>query len=138
MENSVVKTIAGRFALIGNPAQIPLLRHSQRGKTIFQARLTDEGIYVDNLPEANALLPWDVFTETVRLLEENGGRARKGSSVYKLGTQKLPLDSIEGHIAHVVFEKQVGETVLRRISPITGILRWARICESKPGELVLK
>ena len=70
MENSVVKKIAKRFALVGNPAQIPLLRHSQRGKTIFQARLTDEGIYVDNLPEANSLLPWNVFTETVKLLEE--------------------------------------------------------------------
>lgn len=138
MDNSVVEKIATRFNEVGNPAQIPLLRYSQKGKAIFQARMSEEGIYVDNLPNSSALLPWEVFTETIQLLRENGGKARKGSSVYKLGSQKLPLDSIEGHIAHKVFHKQPGETVLRRISPITGILRWARICDSKPGVLVLK
>ncbi len=138
MNNSVVEAITRRFVLVGNPAQVPLLRYSQRGKTIFKAHLTNDGIFVDNLPHANSLLPWEVFVETVKLLEGQGGSARKGSSVYKLGSEQLPLDSIEGHIAHVVFNKQVGETVLRRISPITGILRWARICESKPGKLVLK
>ncbi|RMG28417.1 MAG: hypothetical protein D6730_05475 [Bacteroidetes bacterium] len=138
MNNSVVEIITKRFEQVGNPAQIPLLRYSQRGKSIFQARLCEEGIIVDNLPEANALLPWEVFTETVKLLEQQGGKARKGSSVNKLGSEKLPLNSIEGHIAHVVFQKQPGDTVLRRISPITGILRWARICDSKPGVLVLK
>lgn len=138
MNNSVVETITKRFQQVGSPAQIPLLRYSQRGKSIFQAQLCSEGIIVDNLPDSNSLLPWEVFTETVKLLEDQGGKARKGSSVYKLGSKKLPLDSIEGHIAHVVFNKQMGETVLRRISPITGILRWARICDSKPGELVLK
>lgn len=137
-KNSVVATITNRFAQVGNPAHIPLLRSSQRGKLIFQARLTPEGIYVDNLPDSHALLPWEVFTETIGLMENNGGKAKKGSSVYKLGTKQLPFDSIEGYIAHKVFKKQEGETVLRRISSITGILRWARVVENKPGELVLK
>lgn len=139
METStIVDTIKKRFRQVGNPAQIPLLRTSQRGKMIFQATMIDdEGIYVDNLPESEALLPWTVFTETIKLLEEHGGRARKGSSTAKLGSDKLPLDSVEGHIAHVVFKKEVGDTILRRISPVTGILRWARVCENKPGELVL-
>ena len=139
MHDFVVEKIIQRFKQVGNPAQIPLLRTSQRGKTIFSARMvTDEGIYVDNLPESESLLPWTAFTETIKLLEENGGKARKGSSTAKLGTEKLPLNSIEGRVAHVVFNKEPGDTILRRISPITGILRWARIVDNAPGELVLQ
>lgn len=134
----MIKTIIKRFKQVGNPAHIPLLRTSQRGKNIFLARmLEDKGIIVDNLPESESLLPWEVFTETIQLLEQKGGRARKGSSTAKLGSEKLPLDSIEGHIAYTVFQKQEGDTILRRISPITGILRWARMVENKPGELLL-
>ncbi len=138
MQDQVIQTIVKRFKQVGNPAHIPLLRTSQRGKNIFQARMIeDQGIIVDNLPESEALLPWEVFTETIQLLESKGGKARKGSSTAKLGSEKLPLDSIEGHIAYKVFNKQEGDTILRRISPITGILRWARMVENKPGELVL-
>ena len=48
------------------------------------------------------------------------------------------MDSVEGHIAHVVYGKQLGDRVLRRIAPVSGILIWAGICESAPGELVLR
>ncbi len=44
------------------------------------------------------------------------------------GDADLSLDSIEGHVANAVYGKQVGESVLRRISTIACILIWARIC----------
>jgi hypothetical protein len=56
----------------------------------------------------------------------------------KLGDKGLPLDSIEGHIAHVVYGKQVGETVFRRISPISAILVWSGLCNVSSGELILQ
>jgi hypothetical protein len=56
----------------------------------------------------------------------------------RLGDEGLPLDSIEGHIAHVVYGKQIGDSVFRRISPIAAILVWAGICEDEPGELIIR
>ena len=55
----------------------------------------------------------------------------------RVGDEDLSLHSIEGHIAHVVYGKQIGVTVFRRITPIAGILVWAGVCEAKPGELIL-
>jgi hypothetical protein len=93
---------------------------------------------VNNLG-SQPFLPWAVFEETVKLLIRNGGRAERGSALGgRLGERELPLDSVEGHIAHTVYGKQVGETVFRRVVPVAAILVWAGICEAVPGELVLK
>ena len=55
----------------------------------------------------------------------------------KLGDTKLPLNSIEGHVAHVVYKKKIGISILKRITPIAGLLIWANVCENKRGELLL-
>ena len=56
----------------------------------------------------------------------------------KLGDEGLPLDSIEGHIANVVYGRKPGDSVFRRISPIAAILVWTGICEAGRGELILR
>jgi hypothetical protein len=104
----------------------------------FQADMTENVVRVNNLG-SQPFLPWSVFEETVRLLIRNGGRAERGSALGgRLGDRELPLDSVEGHIAHTVYGKQVGETVFRRVVAVAAILIWAGICEAAPGELVLK
>lgn len=125
--------IKSRFDEVGNPARIPLLR----GGRTFNAEITKDGIYVDNLGNQPFLI-WDAFIEAVSILKANGGRAKKGDAMKsKLCEQDLPLNSIEGHIAHVVYEYQKGDYVFRRITPIACILIWAKICQHKPGELIL-
>jgi hypothetical protein len=42
----------------------------------------------------------------------------------KLGESNLPIDSIEGHIANVIYGKKLGDSVFRRITPISCILIW--------------
>ena len=54
---------------------------------------------------------------------------------YKLGEEKLPLNSVEGHVASQIYGKQPGEWVFRRITPIAAILVWAGICEHRRGAL---
>ena len=118
---------------MGNPTQIPLLR----GSRSFEAKLSMRGIYVSNLG-TQPFLPWITFTETVSLLKRRGGRAARGNAMNsKLGERFLPLNSVEGHIAHVVYGKQKGDTLFRRVTPIACILIWAKICRHEPGELVL-
>jgi len=122
MEHSkVVETIKKRFAETGNPVEIPLLR-GKRGNNTFTARIADDGIYVSNLA-GQPFLPWEVFIETVALLNRKGGRAKKGDAMRaKLGEEGLPLDSVEGHVASKVYQKDIGESVFRGITPITCIL----------------
>jgi hypothetical protein len=130
---SVVSVIKQKFAETGSPTQIPL----QAGKT-FQAELVKDGVKVSNLGD-QPFLHWAVFQEAVCVLIQNGGSTKRGDAMRaKLGESELPLNSVEGHIAQVVYGKQAGDTVFRRIAPIAAILVWAGICDSAPGRLILR
>jgi hypothetical protein len=132
-EISAIEMIKRKFQNKHLPFQIPL----QTGK-LFKAIMEDEGILVDNLG-GQQVLPWRVFEEAINVIKHNEGHAKKGDAMKsKLGDKGLPLDSIEGHIAHVVYGKQVGETVFRRISPISAILVWSGLCNVSSGELILQ
>ena len=128
-----VEAIRHKLEQAGRRARIPKIRSGT-----FGADLQEDGIRVDNLG-SQPFLPWAVFDETVRLLIRSNGRAPRGDALAgKLGGKKLPLDSVEGHIAHSFYGKRPGDSVFRRITPIACILIWAGICEHAPGELVLK
>ena len=132
-EIDVVATIKNKFQRFGSRARIPLLR----GNRTFKAELKENGIMVDNLSN-QPFLPWEVFEEAVLVLDRNGGHTQRGDAMNsKLGDSGLPLNSVEGHIAHAVYGKKVGESVFRRITPIAGILIWAGVCRAAPGELIL-
>jgi hypothetical protein len=128
----VKQIIEKKFATNVNPALIPKIKVGY-----FTARITDEGIFVDNL-NSQPFLPWEVFSEAVGLMLKNSGSADKGDAMnYRLGDEKLDLNSIEGHIAKVVYGKQAGSSVFRRITPVACILIWAGICKNAPGKLML-
>jgi len=108
-----------------------------KGEETFSAECIENGINVDNLGK-QPFLPWVVFAEAVSLLVRNGGRALRGDAMNaRLGDEKLPFNSVEGHIAHVVYGQKKGDSVFRRITPVSCILIWAGICEHAPGELLL-
>ncbi len=132
-EAFAIETIKQKFQQKDIPIQIPL----QKGK-LFEAIMLEEGISVDNLGN-QPVLPWRVFEEAIKVLKRNGGHADRGDAMNsKLGDDRLSLNSVEGHIAHVVYGKQEGETVFRRISPISALLVWAGLCETDSGELILR
>ncbi|UDN58532.1 hypothetical protein [Clostridioides sp. ES-S-0010-02] len=118
----------------GGIAKIKLLK----GNRYFNVILKEDGVLVDNL-DKEALLEWKVFEKTIELLENNGGTALKGDAMgFKLGEGKLPINSIEGYVAKEVYDKSIGESVFRRITPIVNILIWVGICENGRGKLILK
>jgi hypothetical protein len=124
--------IRRRFAESRRTARIPLLKGGH-----FTAEITEDGIRVDNLG-IQPLLPWAVFQEAMCVLMRNGGRADRGDAMgSKLGDEGLTVDSIEGHIALVIYNKRPGDTVFRRITPIACILVWAGICRTEPHQLVM-
>ena len=126
----VIEQIKTKFSETGAAAEISLLKGD-----CFKATLTEGGVTVDNLGNM-PFLPWVVFEQAVKVMEQNNGIAKRGNAMdAPLGYSKLPLDSIEGHIASVVYGRKCGDTVFRRITPIACILIWAGICEPKPGKL---
>ena len=128
----VVEQLKTKFAQTGALTEIPLLKGD-----CFKAKLTDGGIWVDNL-STQPFLPWAAFEQAVNVMERNGGIAMRGNAMnFRLGDPKLPLDSIEGHIASLVYGRDCGDSVFRRITPIACILIWAGICEAKPCKLAL-
>jgi len=127
-----VPLIQQKFAQFDGEATIPFLREGN-----FTAQADEQGVWVNNLG-TSPFLPWSVFEEAVSLLISKGGRATRGDAMAcHLGDAGLPFDSLEGHIAHKVYGKQIGDIVFRRITPIACILIWAGICSAEPGELVM-
>lgn len=134
--DKAIQLIKSKFEGIDSSQQIPLMR---KGK-FFTATLREDGIEVDNL-HTQKLLPWKVFEETILLLskEESAKGVRKGNAMNgKLGDGVLSQNSVEGNLAIKVFDKEEGDSVFRRITPVAAILSWSSICENKRGYLLLK
>jgi len=129
-----VEIIRDQLRASGGTAEVPLLK----GSRAFKVRLVEGGVEVDNLG-GQPFLPWTVFQEAINTIINNDGQALRGDTMRsRLGESDLPLDSIEGRIAHVVYDKQPGDAVFRRITPIACILIWAEICQSGRGVLKLR
>ena len=97
------------------------------------------GVEVDNLSDTYKFITIDAFLATISLLSLSiDQKAKKGTAIgFKLGDSELPLNSVEGHIANVIYGKEVGNSVFKRITPISKILEWAGICENGKGFLAL-
>lgn len=96
------------------------------------------GVNVDCLPN-EPFLPVDVFVATLSLLYlSTNYQAAKGSArAARLGDPGMELDTIEGHVAHLIFGTHHGRYALQRITPISRILEWAGVCQNGPGYLQL-
>lgn len=130
----VSSIIRDKLVINGGKARVKLLVSDK----YFNITLTDEGVLVDNL-DKKPLLEWKVFEKAIELLKSNGGSAIKGDAMsYRLGEGNLAIDSVEGYIAKEVYNKKIGDSVFRRITPIVNILIWADVCENERGKLVLK
>ncbi|MGZ5501275.1 MAG: hypothetical protein ACXWEW_09020 [Nitrososphaeraceae archaeon] len=114
---------------------------NQKGNEVT-CKCLDDGVEVSCLVDSahRNFLPWSVFWHAVHIMLINGGKAVRGNATNqgtKLGSIDLPFSSVEGHIAHVVYGKQVGDSVFRRISPVAHILIAAQVCIDQRGDLQL-
>jgi hypothetical protein len=94
-----------------------------------------KGLGSSKIPIANQL-NWEVFDAAVELVIEKGGKAEKGNArAGKLGSDKLPMDSVEGYIANKVHGIKEGESAFGPGFVICAILDWAEICKNGRGYL---
>lgn len=126
-----LQRLKDKFAQNEIEYKIPLMKADR----CFIAKMKPEGIWVSNL-DTSPMLNWAVFDCAISLGKEKGigERIRKGNAMQgRLGDRLLPLDSIEGAIAHQVFEQPSGASVFRKISAIGGVLSWAGIFTNGRG-----
>lgn len=86
-------------------------------------------------------LTWEAFNAAIEVVINNGGKALKGSARSKgarLGNEKLPMNSVEGYIAHKVHGVKQGESSFGAGFVIYAILEWAGICNNELGFLTIK
>lgn len=97
-----------------------------------------KGLVSPKIPPANQLV-WEVFDAAVEVVLNNGGKAVKGKarSGAKLGSDDLPLNSVEGYIAHKVHGVKEGETAFGPGFVICAVLDWANICKNERGYLTM-
>jgi hypothetical protein len=97
-----------------------------------------KGLVSPKIPVPNHLT-WEVFDAAVEVVIQNGGKAMKGKarSGSKLGSDDLPLDSVEGYLAHKVHGAQFGDTAFGPGFVIAAILDWAGICHNERGYLTI-
>ncbi len=127
-----------KFSLGDNETNISMGNDKQ-----FTARVVNnynntglDGIIVSNLG-AQPFLIWKAFEEVINLLLTNGesitGYAMKGV----LGDECLPLNSVEGWVAHTLYNRQIGQHVFRRITPLRWILGRCELVNNGHGYLSL-
>jgi len=94
------------------------------------------GLVSPKIPVPNHLT-WEVFDAAIEVVINNGGKAVKGKarSGAKLGSGDLPVDSVEGYIAHKVHGVQEGETAFGPGFVICAILDWIEVCKNQRGYL---
>lgn len=97
-----------------------------------------KGLVSPKIPPANQLV-WEVFDAAVEVVLSNGSKAVKGKarSGAKLGSDDLPLNSVEGYIAHKVHGVKEGETAFGPGFVICAVLDWADICKNERGYLTM-
>ena len=85
-------------------------------------------------------LIWEVFEATVEVVIQNGDKVIKGKvrSGAKLGSDDLPLDSLEGYIAHQVHGVEIGKAAFGPGFVVAAILDWAEVCNNERGFLSIK
>ena len=129
---TAIEKIKDNFVGQGIKARIPLIKGG-----FFTAQIANDGVEVNNLGN-QPFLPWVVFQEAVCVLLRNNGIAERGNAMNsRLGDPELSFNSVEGHIAHVVYGKNSGNSVFRRITPFSCILIWSGVCKAEPGKLLL-
>jgi hypothetical protein len=128
------------IAGIDGSTEIPMLI-GDNPITVTPVRTADNyviGVNVDNLGN-QPFLSIDVFVAVISLLNLSPNRmATKGSAMNgTLGSNSLSVDSVEGHVAKVVYGIENGQWAFQRICPIVNILIAAGVCENVPGSLRL-
>ncbi len=98
--------------------------------------LTENGVC--NSGYKGLVCEWKIFDAIVEKARELGGKMYKGDSAAqsgsKIGSNDLPVDTIDGFISLKFYGRHIGDSTLRRSTYYAAILAWAGICKNKRSQ----
>jgi len=104
---------------------------------MFTARLVDDGIDVDDLGDQSFLRGKSLRKRSIYSLERRTSRARRCHDVQAWESRSAIGFDRRAYCTCAV-RKQEGDSIFRRISLYAAILVWAGLCDTAPGELILR
>ena len=129
-DGPITKILKQKFNECGGEAYVPMLKGEDK---LFWA--TEEGLYNNGFK--GYLCRWEDFDLIMKKLEELGGMMYRGDSAahggYKLGSEELPLDTMDGFIALNIHKEQIGQSITRRSTYYAVVLAWAGIVKNRRG-----
>ena len=125
-DSKVIRRLKEKIIACGGKAYMPVLK----GEPVpFWLSSTQCGFESQGL--RGVVLKWEVFDAIIKKAMELGGIMYRGDSAAqngaRIGSEDLPLTTIDGFISTEFFGATIGSTTLRRSTYFSGILAWAGI-----------
>lgn len=129
-DHFLVQLIKSKLNACGGTATIPLISDGKEATIAFNP--DGSGLVCGKVPTKQ--LTWDVFVACYNILIMNDGELYKGyARAGKLGSERLPIDSLEGYIAYAVHGIREGESAFSPGFVIAAILDWVGLLKNNRG-----
>lgn len=124
--SKVIKALQEKIIAHGGKSLMPVLK----GNPVpFYLSPKNDGLISEGLPKV--VLEWHIFDAIVKKAISLGGKMYRGDSAAqngaKIGSDELPLDTIDGFISVEFYGAKTGSATTRRSTYYAGILDWAGI-----------
>ncbi|MBT9173664.1 MAG: hypothetical protein DDT21_02068 [Syntrophomonadaceae bacterium] len=130
-DHFVVKLIKEKLIAAGGVAVIPLISAGKEARIWFAQ--DGSGLECDKIPVPNQLT-WEAFVAAYDIVVAQDGELYKGyARAGKLGSDKLPVASLEGYIAHAIHGVQIGGSAFSPGFIFAAVLDWVGILVNERG-----
>lgn len=133
-DHFITKLIKKKLNEAGGQAVIPLIQADKKAIIGFDG--DGSGLVCDKIPVPQQLT-WDVFVAAYDILIANEGKLYKGyARAGRLGSERLPFNSLEGYIAHAVHGIEKGGSAFSPGFAIAAILDWIGVLKNERGTIL--
>ena len=128
-ETGIIKVILDKFIDCGGKAKMPMLKGEP-----LDIWVSSTGRGIENSGFTSLICEWKILDAIVKKANELGGIMYRGDAAAqngaKIGSEELPIDTIDAFIAVEFYGASVGASTLRRSTYYAAILAWAGIVEN--------
>jgi hypothetical protein len=128
-EAGVIKVIQDKLLECNGRSKMPMLKGDP-----LDIWLSASGDGIENSGFRSFVCEWHILEAIVKKANELGGIMYRGDTAShsgaKIGSDELPLDTIDAFISTEFYGGKVGESTLRRSTYYAAVLAWAGIVEN--------
>lgn len=141
-ETGIVKIIQEKLMKCGGKAKMKMLKGDP-----LDIWVASSGKGIENSGYTQLVCEWHILEAIVNKANELGGTMYRGDSAAqngaKIGSEELPLDTIDAFVSVEFYGANIGTTTTRRSTYYSAILAWAGIVDNyrskgKGGYIVVK